>query len=157
MDTARVKFKGVAERRVDMPRDTARKIQKSPGGVGAVVQRDSTGTVQTSEHKSGSTTGFSNTTGTAAGTLKGTGLYAFTTANIQATSLAAANTPVNVTISRDGNQLATGTLTGTGTQSYSYSGTHYTPLNAPNWTFSASVSGGSTTLSYTASREDRWV
>lgn len=143
-----------------MPRETTRKIKRDPAGVHVTTKRDSTGTVQMSQAANGSTT-ISNTANAAFTTVTGVdpNLVAQTsaTAQIAAGQIGTTETPINLTILRDGSTLASTTHSATGSLTLSTSATLTTPANDPSWTFQADLGGGSAAVTHTVSREDRWV
>lgn len=152
---------GATDGLMDMSREAARKLARSPNGDHALVLRDSTGTVQFTEAGSGSTTNFTSTADTTIATVSADdpNLVAFTQANATLSSggtVAASATPFDLAISRNGVEL-TATTGATTTATLSASTTLTTPDNAPTWTITGNVDGGTVTVSHTVSREDRVI
>lgn len=144
-----------------MARDAARKLMRSPSGDHALVKRSSNGTVQMSQQAKASDTSFSATSDTAVTTVDAGSpqLVAFTSATAKLTSggtVPASATPFDLTLQRDGSTL-TSTASATTTVTLTTSATLTTPDNDPSWTVRGNVSGGSVTVSWTMSRESRWV
>lgn len=145
-----------------MPREVARKIERDPAGIHTLIKRDSTGTVQMNQAGTGSAN-LSATNNTTLGTVTANSpnLVGNTSATVtvQSGDISATNTNANLTIARNGTDLASTTITGTGADvTLSTSATLTTPDNAPTWTFKGDVAGGTlSNVSWTASRDDRWV
>lgn len=137
-----------------MSRDAARAIGRDPAGDFALVHRDSTGTVQTTQEVNNTgvdpgTTG-SGTVTVATATLTSPRLALYTSATA---TIAGGGTGTSMTILRNGSAIAS---TATGAGSTSTSGTHTTPLNAPTYAVRVNASGSTpTAVTLAVSREQR--
>lgn len=148
-----------------MARDTARKIERSPNGDHALVQRNANGVVQMSQRTSFSNTSVTATGGTTvASTSAGTpNLVAFDAGTMTLSSggtVSANATPFTIELRIDGSAVTSATAqttTATISLDAGTTRTNTTPLNDPNYTFFADVPGGSVTVAGTASRESRWI
>lgn len=148
-----------------MGRDVARKIERSPNGDHALVQRNSNGVVQMTSLTDTSDTSFTDTgettfTQVTPGTPP---LVAFDAATMTLSSggtVAGSATPFDITISVNGSAVTSATsqtTTATISLDAGTTRTNTTPLNDPNYTFAVNIPGGSVTVSASASREQRWI
>lgn len=139
-----------------MSRDAARKLGRSPNADHVLVQRDNTGTVQTSQDTQ--VTGVST-----AGSPTGATLTSFSVTdpnlvlNTEGTISLGAGATAGSTLQLTRNGTTTvATQTGSGSTTFGVN-THTTPLNAPSYNLTIDAAGNTASATVTVSREDRWI